>query len=851
MSGTDESGWRTIESYLDRALEMSDTQQAAWLAELRQVQPDIAAQIEGWLIERRVVNETGFLAGHATAALETSLAGSIIGSYQLVSPIGEGGMGVVWRARRNDGRFEGTVAIKLLHAALIGRPSGERFRREGEFLARLTHPQIARLIDAGVSRAGQPYLVLEYIEGEPIDRYCDERCLDPRARIRLFLDVLQAVAHAHTHLIVHRDLKPSNVLVTSDGAIKLLDFGIAKMLEHDTRSGRATRLTRASGSALTPEYAAPEQLTGAPVTTATDVHALGVVLYGLLTGQHPIGALPRSPAELVKAIVEVDRVKMSDAVVDSGTIGQGALVETARRRATTPDKLRRILRGDLDTVVARALKLASGERYRSVLEMADDLQRYLALEPIRARPDTARYRAMKFARRHASALSTAAAVVTLVAGLVIVGTVRLTAERDRARVQAAKAEKVSGLMINLMTGADPYRDPDRQEVTVRQVLERSAAQIEIELADDPEVQSEMLTMLGRTYERLGAYDKAQPLLERALALVEHIDSTHPGVGQALNNLGVLLRMRGDYAGSAAMLERSLAMRRRALGNAHIDVAVTLVELGRSYRRLGLPNRAEPLYQEALDIRRRAFGDEHRETATSKGDLGLSIMERGDLRGAERLFRESYETSRRVLGDGHPNTAGALENLGLLALEKGEHGVAERIFRTSLVHERRTFGARHRAVATTLSRLATSLREQGKHDEAISALDDALAIARMTMDRGHPAVAGYLTELGRVHVDRGDANVAEGLFREVLVVHTRAFGERDWRVAATKSLLGDALTRLKHYAEAEPLLLDAAHVLRYVPGEQGRAASATAERLLALYTALNEPGKAAGYRFSAQ
>jgi tetratricopeptide (TPR) repeat protein len=260
----------------------------------------------------------------------------------------------------------------------------------------------------------------------------------------------------------------------------------------------------------------------------------------------------------------------------------------------------------------------------------------------------------------------------------------------------------------------------------------------------------------------------------------------------------------------------------------------------------LPDRAEPLYREALAIRRRAFGGEHRETATSKGDLGLLLMERGALTEAERLLRESLDTSRRVLGDGHPNTAGALDNLGLLLAEKNENAAAEMIFRESLDHQRQVFGPRHPSLASTLGRLASSLRAQARYDEAITVLDEALNLARATMDPGHPTLAGYLCELGRVHAARGEAAAAERLFRQALSARVRAFGENDWRVAATKSLLGDSLTGLKRYAEAEPLLIDARRVLKDVPGEQGREARATAQRLVALYTASGQNGEAAQY-----
>ena len=299
-------------------------------------------------------------------------------------------MGSVWLAQRSDGRFEGRVAVKLLNASLVGRAGGERFRREGSILARLVHPHIARLLDAGVSEWGQPYLVLEHVDGQHIDRYCDDRRLDVDARLRLFLDVAEAVSLAHANLVVHRDIKPSNVLVGKDGQVRLLDFGIAKLLEEGDEAGLETALTREGGRAFTPEFAAPEQLTGGVVTTATDVHALGTLLYLLLAGAHPAGAARSNPAQLLKAIVDTQPRRPSEA----------ATAADAAARSTSVEGLRRELRGDLDTIVAKALKKDAAERYPSVDAMAADIRRFLAHEPIGARPDTFGYRAAKFVRRH-------------------------------------------------------------------------------------------------------------------------------------------------------------------------------------------------------------------------------------------------------------------------------------------------------------------------------------------------------------------------------------------------------------------------------------------------------------------
>src|SRR6266851_2702234 len=376
MPALEPGQWQALSPYLDEALELSHERLAAWLESIREQNPSLASDLHTLLKEHEALGNEGFLQASAAVSCGAPVSGQSVGAYALESVIGQGGMGTVWLARRTDGRFEGRAAVKFLKVALVGGAGEERFKREGSILARLAHPNIAHLIDAGLSASGQPYLILEYVEGQQIDRYCEQNAIGLEARIRLFLDVLAAVAHAHANLIVHRDIKPSNVLVTREGQVKLLDFGIAKLLE-DQAAIPATVLTREGERALTLAFAAPEQVTGDSITTGTDVYALGVLLHLLLAGKHPAKSALESPLDLMKAIVDTQPPRISDAVAS----------ET---------KLRRALRGDLDTIVAKALKKNPAERYLSVTAFADDLRRYLGHQPISARPDTLAYRAKKF-----------------------------------------------------------------------------------------------------------------------------------------------------------------------------------------------------------------------------------------------------------------------------------------------------------------------------------------------------------------------------------------------------------------------------------------------------------------------
>src|SRR5258705_9404863 len=464
MSKLSPNQWQSLSPHLDQALEMTGGERATWLSSLQNENPTLGYELEILLRDHRVLSEEGFLEASALELPEgLGLAGQTLGVYTLVSQIGHGGMGTVWLAERSDGRFERRVAVKVLNIALMGKGGEERFKREGLILGRLTHPHIAELLDAGVSLTGQPFLVLEYVEGNHIDRYCDENKLDVRARVRLFLDALHAVGQAHVNHIVHRDLKPSNILVRTDGQAKLLDFGIAKLLEGEGQIGEGP-LTLEGGRALTPEYAAPEQLKGEAVTAATDVYASGVLLYVLLTGHHPAGAGTRTPAGLVKAILDTDASRPSEIVALTQTNGETAATN-ARRRATTPDKLSRLLRGDLDTIVAKALKKNSQERYASVTALADDTARYLKHEPISARPDTVAYRAAKFVRRNRTVVALAAlAIIATVAGLV--GTLlqprtagaqarAARSDRDFALQQMSRTQAISEFLEVLVSDAAP------------------------------------------------------------------------------------------------------------------------------------------------------------------------------------------------------------------------------------------------------------------------------------------------------------------------------------------------------------------------------------------------------------
>lgn len=506
MSGTDNATWEAISALLDELLDADAERREARLSQIRTQNPALAEHVSALLAQRPAINAERFLDQSVVASLDLeTIAGRSFGGYTLERELGQGGMGTVWLARRSDGRYEGQVAIKLLNLALLGY-GGERLRREANALAKLGHPSITHLIDAGVS-AGQPFLVLEYVEGKPIDQWCDGQRLDVEARVRLFLQVLGAVSHAHGRLVLHRDLKPSNILVTADGRAKLLDFGIAKLLEPEGQTTPPTELTQLVGSAMTPSYAAPEQAKHAELTTATDVYALGVLLYVLLAGAHPTASVGSTPLECLRALLEREPVRLSDAAL---TIDPAL----AQARSVTASQLARMLRGDLDNIVSKALKKSPADRYATVDAFADDLRRYLSSEPVSARADSLGYRVHKFVRRYQVAVAAASvAVLALVAG--VVGMTWQTLAARREREEALFQRDLATARGNLMDIALQAATDSGRPITQRDILDRSVQLIDKQFAKDPRIAVELLYPIAGQYSGLGDSEKDIAVMQHA------------------------------------------------------------------------------------------------------------------------------------------------------------------------------------------------------------------------------------------------------------------------------------------------------------------------------------------------
>ena len=801
MSGPATDRWMELRPYLDRALDLSPAEQSAYIESLRAENPALASELQTLLSSQRAAIEAGFLEDSPASLLGAFVTpGQTLGPYTLITPIGQGGMGTVWLAERTDGRFRRKAAIKFLNAGLLARDAEQRFRREGNLLARLTHPHIAQLMDAGVREGGHPYLVLEHVDGEPINRYCDRKALSVDARLTLFLNVLAAVAHAHANFIVHRDLKPSNVLVTNDGIVKLLDFGVAKLLEDSGTPDGEAMLTRDGAWAMTPEYAAPEQVTGEPVSAATDVYALGVLLYALLSGRHPAGETIRSPAHMVSLIVGREAPEMSAVVTTDDDTESAAAI--AGRRSTTPERLKRRLRGDLATIVRKAMRQRPSDRYASVDALAEDLRRSLRHEPITARPVTFGYRAARFVRRHRTAVALAAvAGLAVVAG--VIGTLSQArvarSQRDFAVRQLARVEAVNDLNQFLLSNAAPAG----RAFTVSELLER-AERIVARQHGDEDIRADMLVALGRQYELQEENERALRLLEdaytRSRSLTDQTTRARTACAlavalagssdlpraQRLIDEGLAELPRGlqyapdrvscllggsdvaRHAGAAVRAVEYVEEARRELQNAPYRSAIqelrVLMELAESYRVADRRTEAIPVFEQAAALLSELGRDETAVAGTLFNNWALTLNVIGRPLDAEPIYRKAIELSRTDDSDEGVspmlliNYGRALRDLTRLdeAARYAEHGYAKA----------RTAG--HEVIINQSLLLRASIyREQDKLIQAAAMLDEVEPRLNEGLPPGHIAFASLASERAQLASASGDLSGALEMVRRAI------------------------------------------------------------------------------------
>jgi len=874
--------WRRVRVLFDVAGQMPVRQRTAFLRNACAEEPVLRREVESLL---RAAGEAGdFMeAGalrevtwpHPSSAPPGPPDRTHIGPYQVVRELGRGGMGAVYLARRCDGAFEQEVAIKLVRPGMADELVLRRFLAERQILAGLAHPYIARLYDGGTTDDGLPYFVMEHIEGEDLLTSSDRRKLSTADRVRLFEKVCAAVHYAHQRLVVHRDLKPSNILVTADGTPKLLDFGVARLLQPD--SPERGDLTVVGARAMTPEYASPEQVRGEPVTTASDVYSLGVVLYELLSGRRPYVIASRRAEDVERVVCDTMPPRPSTAVSRgepaTGDTGAKATAEAiSATRDGTPARLRRSLSGDLDTIVLAALRKEPERRYSSVEKLADDLGRHLAGRPVSARPDTFAYRAGKLLRRHLLAAIATTLVVAGIAVLVAFYTVRLARERDRARREAEKAQRVSAFLTTLFELTDLDRTKG-VKLSVRDLVDRGAGNLERDLAGEPEVAATMMALIGDVYSQLELKEQALPLLQGALAnlrrlygdadprtagaernlahlylnmeepqravpLLRHalaVEEGLPGAGlrvaKSLSLLGLAQKALGDYAAADGALERAAVLQEEAGAPAELDLAVTLVTRGHLLLSIDEPARALPLFRRALAVRERRLGRDSPAAAGALLDVGAAQRELGALDAAIAADERVLAIAESVFGEDRSMAAYAHGELGLAHAAKGNVAEARELFRRALGEFTVLTGPDSHAVLVYRRGLGQMLVAAGELREGAAELERVLAGAERTLGPDHPRVAQALFDVANAKLALGDRQGVEASMRRGLAILRRELRPDSVRLGMGLASLGGMLCGDGRRDEGEPLLQEALAVLTGTRAA-GRREAVAAQRALA-------------------
>jgi len=821
--------WERLQSLFHRAAALPEAERAELLGRECAEDPELHRQVLGLLAgsddSALLAGPLGDLAGDLADELADGLSlprrapGDRVGPYRLLSELGRGGMGTVYLAERADDAFEQQVALKVVRGVIASPSAVERFLAERRILARLQHPNIARLLDGGTTPEGAPYFVMERVEGEPLDAYCDRRRLGVRDRLGLFLTVCEAVQHAHRNLVVHRDLKPSNLLVTDDGTVKLLDFGIAKLLDP---TGDGAGLTRRGDLPLTPEYASPEQVRGEPVSVSSDVYSLGLLLSELLTGRRAqrltSPGAGRSWQEIERAVCGTPAARPSAA---AGRASDGASDEVppearAAARGTTPRRLRRRLRGDLDTIVLAALQKDPARRYRSVEALAADLRRHLDGLPVEARGDPLGYRARKFVGRHRLGMTAAALVVAGLGASTLIAGHGLQEARREARVAA----EISDFLERVFRVSDPSESRGRT-VTAREVLDSAATRLEGESSRDPEIDVRLRRTLGTVYADLGLLESAEPILRRAARRgQEQLGPDHEQTLAALTALGSVVYRRGRYAEAEEILRRAVERSRSALGDDAPQTLAAANNLGLAVWRQARFDEAEVIFTDVLRRRRRLLGDEDSDTLASLNNLGLVHLMRGEFAAAEKIYRRAWRSGQRVRGADHPKTLDALNNLAMSCAGQGKLTEARDRFEELVAERRRVLGPEHPRTLGGMAKLGDVLLQLGDLDRAEALEREVLAVRQRTLGPDHADTLFAKAFLSRVELARGDLEAAGRLRREVLASRRRVLGEDHHDTLQSLRELAELRRVQGRLEEAEALYRDALARFERVAGASG-------------------------------
>jgi eukaryotic-like serine/threonine-protein kinase len=818
-NGNRHKEWQKLKRIFNEALKMDKSDRKGYVEKVcgkdRHLRKDVLSLLNAHEIPGKLDYRPDQLLNSVfSEKMPENKKGKQIGPYKITDELGHGGMGSVFLAERADGQFKQRVALKFLRAGFTSENQSRRFMAERQILAALNHENIARLLDGGVTDEGQPWFALEYVKGQPIDEYCNTRKRTVEQRLNFFLKVCDAVQSAHQKLIVHRDLKPSNVLVTDDGTVKLLDFGIAKVLnEEEPFQESAPPLTRTGLLPLTPAYASPEQVRGEVITTASDIYQLGIILYELLTGNRPYEVSGKTPSEVEQIICEEQPVRPSTAVTNILPSKGDSGNQSSKNNYVLQNysgQLKKKLRRDLDTIVMKALRKEPERRYESADQLASDIRHYLAGRPVAAHPDSRSYRAGKFIRRHKIGFVSSVLILLLLMGYAATITwhsQRTQAALEQAQTETARAEQVTDFLMSMFEASDPA-EALGDTVTAGVLLERGMQQAE-QLDEQPEIQAQMFNVVGQVYSRLGQYGQSEELLKRALAIRKELyGEDHQTTASTKVQLATALHLSGNYMEAEPLLRDALAVKNQVLESDNPRIASTLSTLGGVLMGLGNYEEAEIALRDALEHQRMIFEGEHLDISETLNILGLLLDSIGELDAAESAMRESLEIRRSLLSDLDPRVTMTLNNLAMLLRKKGDYEAAEPAYREALSQKRTLYGDEHPSIAVTLNGLGLLLRDMGNDEDAEPVLREALEMRRALLGENHPRVAESLNNLGNLLESQGQLDQAASKIGEARLIFRNTLGDTHLIVAYPTIGLARIFMKKENYEDAEPLIRNA-------------------------------------------
>ncbi|MET0988207.1 MAG: serine/threonine-protein kinase [Steroidobacteraceae bacterium] len=831
----------SLEDIVTRARSMSTLERASFVREACGSDETLISQVF------LALDEEDFGSDGTAPSFENDLANERVGAYRLLRRLGSGGMGDVYLAERADDEYRQQVAIKLVRTGLMSAQVQARLRMERQILASLQHPNIARLLDGGRASDGRPYIVMEFIEGESIDVYCDRHKLSIEARLELIRTVCLAVQYAHQNLVVHRDLKPNNILVTADGTVKLLDFGIAKLLDA-RHSPQTLAVTHVDYRMLTPAHASPEQIRGDLITTSSDIYVLGGLMYELLCGRRPYDLVGVRLSELERIVCNNEPALLSVRAARTFAESPELAADIATCRDTTAPRLIKRLRGDLDNIVLKSMRREPARRYGSCEQLASDITAHLDGRPALAAPDHWTYRTGKFVRRNALAVAFAATAIVLLTSFAVVTAIqaqRIALERDVAASERSRAEQVSSFLVEMFKLSDPNHSRGN-EVTARELLDIGARRVTIGLANQPRTRAVLLGTIGEVYSSLGLFGEAIRLLEAELATriklhgEHHLDvaKTRAELGQALTEinlferaekelstalavqtalagtsaleaastlryLGNLARTRSAFLQAGQYYARSLAIY-QSHGTQDMELAELLNDTAILHAFRGEHAEAERLYDMAFDIAERQLGRDHPQTAMYSFNVAISLQDQGKLDQAGPLYQHALEVYERIMGKDHPASLDMRANYGRYLHLRGDYGAAEQVLRDVLEADRRTRGTQHAYLGHDYVSLGLVLLDRGEFETAEQQFRAALDIYARTLPADHAFVVSALTGLGRSLSAQGDAQAVQVLERAELMGR-RVLPRDGAQLAAARSELAIALLANNRREEAARLL----------------------------------------------